>query len=226
VFAGTLALALALGGVVLGATPAAAGGDACAGPPVTMRIEKAAAVAAGGAEFEVTHALARRVPIVPDPKGGTTSDPDEIEELTEKARTTNLALYSMYLADFRIPRRELKSFGFAQIEPEPGGTLAVVTIVPKRRKGFSEGDAVRDGNLGYDTTTTFAPLGLVVESTGSEERDTFTDVEGRVKILSLDDDRICLDMRVELTRDGDPVAATEGVVSAPVVRATDSFFFR
>jgi hypothetical protein len=132
----------------------------------------------------------------------------------------------MYLADFRIPRRALKAFGFAQVEPAPGATLAVVTIVPTRRAGFSEGDVVRDGELRYDTTTTFAPLGLVVESSGSTARAIFTDVEGRVKILSLDDQQICLDMRIELTRDGEFVAATQGVVSAPLVRATSSFFFR
>ncbi len=197
----------------------------CQKPPVTMRLEALGAAPAGAAAFAVTDAVARRVPIVPRPGGGTTEDPKELARLRKEAARTSLALYSVYLADFRIPRRELSGFGFGLVTPKGDGTIATLSLVPTKRRGFSVGDVVRATALRYDTTTTFAALSLTVTDATSGTPGAFTDVEGRVKILALDDDTICVDIDVQFLLSGTLVSAARGVVSAPVVRAAPEFFY-
>lgn len=197
----------------------------CTEPPLTMRLEALGESPAGSADFEVTDAVARRVPIVPRPDGETAGDPEELAAAQEEATTTDLALYAIYLADFEIDRDELEGFGFGEVQPEPGGTIGTVNIVPTTMDGFATGDVADGGDIEYETTTTFGSLGVTVVG---EEQDGFTafdDVDGQVEILALDDDTICVDIDVELQLSGEPVVAAEGVVTAPIVRAPDEFFY-
>lgn len=220
--------ALLLGIGLLGAC-GDAGGDGlraeCETPPLTMRLEALADPPAGGAAVEVTDAVARRVPIVPNPEGGGTSDPEELEAGQEEAATTDLASYSIYLADFEIDRDELESFGFGEVQPEPGGTIATTTIVPTTLDGFANGDVADGSDVEYEATTTFSSLQVIVADDDQDGLLSFDDVAGGIEILHLADDTICVDMDVEILLDDEPVAAARGVVAAPIVRAPDEFFF-
>jgi hypothetical protein len=101
-----------------------------------------------------------------------------------------------------------------------------MTVVPPKARGLRKGDVVRDGDLRYDTTTTFATVGLVVQPTASPLGSSFDEVDGRVRIRDLDEQSICLDMDLELSLDGELTAAIGGVVRAPVVKAPASFYYR
>lgn len=226
---------LAIAGIIAsffaGAAPAApAGSDGfpakCERPPFTMRLESGADPAAGGAEFEVTDAVARRVPILTgrDEPGQTQKELDKLEKQAAKSR---LAMYQIYLADFRIPRRDLTgefSGAFPEIDPEPGKTIGTISLVPVRSRGFERGDVVRSGDeLRYEIVTTFGTVGLGVFSSGSENGSGV--LTGRAKILGLDADQICVDVALELTGADALVAAAEGVVTAPVVQAPRQTYF-
>jgi hypothetical protein len=197
----------------------------CKQPPVTMRVEATGAVPVGGKTFRVTDGVARRVPLVPRPPGSTTSDPKELVRQREEAASTDLALYSIYLADFHIPRRELRGSGFGEVTPEGTGTIATLSLVPEKRRGFEEGDVVRDREPRYETTTTFAPLSLIVVSAANDELRGYTDVQGRVKILALDERSICVHIDVEFLNSGSLVTAARGTVAVPVVEAGEGFYF-
>ncbi len=229
---GVVLVGVAIGSVapltmVAGATAIRSGDEVpaeCRRPPLVMRLEGRYGVPSGGSGFEVTDVIARRVPIVPS-TNASTGDPEFLEKQRDRAATTSLAYFSIYLADFEIPRRELKTSGFGDIEPKPGGTIGTLSIVPTRRRGLRAGDVVRDDELGYDTTTTFTSLSLIVRSSENQGFYPYTDVSGRVKVLALSDEQICVDIDVEFSNSGDLMTAAEGVLVAPVVRAPDDFFF-
>lgn len=216
-----------IAGFLVGAAPAArAGSDGfsakCGRPPFTMRLESGTDPAAGSAAFEVTDAVALRVPILTgrDEPGQTQK---ELEKLEKQAAKTRLAMYQIYLADFRIPRRDLRG-AFPEIGPKPGKTTGTISLVPVRPRGFERGDVVRPGDeLRYEVVTTFATVALGVYSSESEA--IIGELTGRVKILGVDDDQICADVDLELTDAGALVAAVEGVVTAPVVRASRQTYF-
>jgi hypothetical protein len=69
--------------------------DSCDEAPVTLRVLSGDDPTVGGEEFEVKDAVARRVPILPDPDGTSTSDPKELERQRKRANRTALALYSL-----------------------------------------------------------------------------------------------------------------------------------
>lgn len=230
-----LALAVALGSGIANSPAGATGARApapkrCPQPPVTVRIQPGpvgttATTAGGAAEFRVTDAVARRVPIVPVTAGGTARDATELRRLERKAARTRLALYSLYLADFPVPRESLSGFGFGDVTPPTGKTVATLTVVPTRKQGFRPGDVVGAGSLGYDTTTTFAPVSLIVTTSAPRASTSYDAVSGQVTIRELTAKAICLDMAVTFTRNGTPVSSATGVVRAPVVKADPRFFF-
>jgi hypothetical protein len=209
-----------------GSSSGGSGGElpaACREAPVTMRLEALTDPPAGDADFEVTDAVARRIPILAG-ESQSTSDPDELAEQQAWAANTDLALFSIYLADFEIDRGLLEGFGFGDVDPEPGGTIGALAIVPTTEDGFATGDVARSGELEYDVNTTFTSLGLTIRSEEHDEPEAFTDALGRVEILSLDDDTICVDVDVQIENSGQPIAAAEGVIAAPIVRPPDSFY--
>ncbi len=212
--------------LLLGVDPAtAARAKKCPKPPVTMRVEAAGATPAGDAQFRVTDGVARRVAILPNATADLT-DSKARARLERKASNTPLALYSIHLADFDIPWRQLEAATFGDVSPRASGTVATLTVVPPAKRGFREGDVITGRDLSYDTTTTFAPLGLTVRSVDNASASlAYTDAVGEVTIIELGTKRICVDIDVEL-HDGDElVTAARGTVSVPVVRAPDSFFF-
>jgi hypothetical protein len=144
----------------------------------------------------VTDGVARRVAILP----GAKVDFDDTKgraRLERKAGATSLALYSVYLADFEIPRKELKSFSFGDIKPTATGTIATLSIVPSTKKGFATGDVVTRYEIEYDANTTFAPVGLTVRSAANASAAlAYTAVVGQVKIVDLDTKRICIDVDI------------------------------
>jgi hypothetical protein len=222
-----LALMTALGVVALGdPAPARAGSSrGCDAPPTTMRIEAAGNPVIGDDRFEVVDGVARRVAILPKASADV-SNRKARDKLTARAAGTGLALYSVYLADFKIPRRDVEGFTLGRVDPKAGGTIGTLTIVPPKKRGLREGDTVTDRELAYDTTTTFGAVGVTVDSDPvPPSTRTFDDVAGRVEILELDDDEICVDVDLEFTRDGDLVTAMQGTVAVPVVRAPDTFYF-
>jgi hypothetical protein len=213
---------------VVGTSARGAGGGECSGPPVTMRLE-GGDPPAGGPDFEVTDGVARRVPILTgrDEPGRT---PKELEQLGRQAAKSKLAMYQVYLADFRISRRDLTGrFSSAFYTPPAEGdeTGAVLSIVPPRARGLRAGDVVAfDDEPGSETFTTFAPLGLEIV-TADRERGLGTPA-GQVEILELDDGSICVAVDFEISDlDGFLAGALEGVVEVPVVKSKNKnlYFF-
>lgn len=197
----------------------------CRKPPVDVTILPGPVDADGPTELTVTDAVARRVPIVPDRDTDAVGDPDALEKLRDEAARTDLALFTMYLADFRVPRKELAGFGFGAVSAPDAKTVAAVTIVPTETRGFRAGDRAEIAPFEYDATTTFAPLGLVVNHSGTPSTYAYDGVEGGVKIRKLTDKAICLDIDLAFTRDEETVASAVGAVKAPIVRAPRSFFY-
>jgi len=206
-----------------GATVRAAG-TKCARPPLTVTLLPGPIGTTGPTEFAVTDAVTRRVAIVPR-TGGAARDAAELERLRAKAARTDLALYTMYLADFTVPRKELKGFGFGEITAPAGKTVAAMTIVPTEKRGFREGDVAEVSPFAYDATTTFAPLSLVTNSSGVHSTYAYDGIDGGVTIRELDAKSICLDMDVTFTRGDTPIATIVGTVASPVVKADPSFFY-
>lgn len=196
----------------------------CPTPPLEITILPAPVGVTGPAAFEVTDAVTRRVPIVPRPSGARI-DAEELDQLREEAAETDLALYTMYLADFDVPRKELKGFGFGDVSAPDGKTVAALTIVPTEKNGFEAGDVAEVAPFEYDATTTFAPLSLVVSSSGEQASYAYSDVEGKVKIRKLSERSICLDFDVTFTLNDRAVASVEGAAKSPVVRSAPTFFF-
>lgn len=194
----------------------------CKAPPVTVDLEAAGDHPAGAEEFEVTDAVARRVAILP---GEMAFDPADLSGLEKKAGVTPLALYTVYLADFEIPRDELSGVGIGQITPGEGETVGALTLVPADEGGFAEGDVVTDGELGYETTTTFTPMQLTVFADGDTTGQAYTDVSGEATILQLSEKTICVSFDVTYENQGEVVYRGKGAVLAPVVRSADAFFF-
>jgi hypothetical protein len=232
-FAGVACVLLALSSAFL----AACGGDddqaastttepetptQCVGPPTTVTLEAAGERPAGGETFEVTDAVARRVAILP---GEMAFDPASLSGLENKAAVTPLAMYTLYLADFRLPDDELAGVGFGEVVPPAGKTVGALTMVPQTEAGFTEGDVVTDGEFDYELRTTLTPLGLTVFTDGDTTGQAYTDVTGQAEILQLDDESICVDFDVTYENQGEQVYRAKGVVQAPVVRAADAFFF-
>lgn len=226
------ALLLASCGGNGGGGPGPGGGDGgqdlpaeCPQTPFTMRLEADYEEALGGEEFTVQDAVARRVPILPGLE--PTDDPDEIAAREEQAAQTDLALYTVYLSDAQIDRTAIEGFGFGLVEPEPGQLVASLSIVPSDEAGFEAGDVVdADGDFEYDPTTTLAELSLIVST--AEEPQPFQaidETEGQVEVVALTEDAICLEVDVEMSYQGELVAAARGVVAAPVVRPPSSLYF-
>lgn len=214
------------GGATAPSTSSQALPAACTKPPLSMRLEALGAAPTGGAEFKVTDAAARRVPIVLGEKDGGTDAAATARQI-KKAKTSKVALYTLYLADYSIDRKELTGNGFGALKPPPGGTIGTLSIVPSRDIGLQVGDVVTFANKpGYETSTTLSPLGLTIESDQHPGPDAYTDITGQVTVLALSDDLICLDIDMEVLGVGGPALAAKGVVVAPVYRAGESFSFR
>ena len=221
-----VAVVVALGAAIgdAGRVGAADGGDRCPTPPVTVTVLPGPIGTSGPAPLTVTDAVTRRVAIVPRPSGPP-RDAAALDRLQEKAARTDLALYTMYLADFRVPRPPLRGSGFGEVTAPEGHTVAAVTLVPTERRGFRVGDAAEVSPFAYDAQTTFAPLSLVTNSSGARSSYAYDGVEGGVEIRALDARSICLDMDVTFTYQGRPIATIVGTVASPVVRADDAFFY-
>lgn len=195
---------------------------ACKEAPVTVDLRAEGEHPAGSKTFEATDAVARRVAILP---GEMAFDPADLSGLEKKAGVTPLALYTLYLADFEIPRTELSGVGFGQITPADGQTVGAITIVPLDEGGFAQGDTAVDGKFGYDLTTTLTPVGVTVFADGDTTGQAYTDTTGQVEILQLDDKTICMDFDLTFENQGETVYAAKGTVLAPVVRSADAFFY-
>ncbi|MGH9164163.1 MAG: hypothetical protein ACRDZW_01445 [Acidimicrobiales bacterium] len=198
---------------------------ACAKPPLTMRLEARGETPAGGPEFKVTDAAARRVPIVLGEKQGT--DPASVARQTMKAKVSQVAFYTLYLSDSRIDRKELTGNGFGNLKPPPGGTIGALSIVPGRDVGLKVGDVVTyAAKPDYETVTTFSAITLSIDSDQHHGPDALNDITGQVTVLALTDDVICLDINIEVVNAGAPVLAAKGVVAAQVYRSGESWFLR
>ena len=195
---------------------------ACKKPPVTIDLEAGGSAPAGSKTFEVTSAAARRVAILP---GEMAFDPADLSGLEKKAGVTPLALYTLYLADFRLSKAALSGVSMVPVEPGKDQTLGALTLVPTTEAGFSEGDVVTDAELGYKATTSFKALSLTVFANGDTTGQAYTDVTGQATILQLSDKTICVDFDVTLENQGEVVYRAKGAVLAPVVRSADAFFF-
>lgn len=202
-------------------TTAAVVPEACKAPPVTIDLQTAGD-AATASTFDVTHAAARQVAILP---GQMAFDPTELSGLEAEAGVTPLTLYTLYLTDFEPPMTEISGASPNPVVPESGQTSVALTMVPTSEAGLAEGDVVTDAEVEYETTTTFTTLGLTVLRDGETTGAAYTDVTGQATILQLSADTICVDFDVTLENQGELVYSAKGVVLAPVVRSANAFFY-
>lgn len=195
---------------------------ACKPAPVTIDLRAGGDHPAGSESFEVVDAVARRVPILP---GEMAFDPAELSGLEKKAAVTPLAAYTVYLADFDLPVDLLEGASPSPVSPAEGQTLGALTVVPATDAGLAAGDVVVDGEPDLDARSTLKTLTLTVFADGDTTAQAYTDVTGQATVLAVDESTLCLDVDVTFEDQGEVVAAMKGVVSAPVVRSADAFFY-
>lgn len=170
---------------------------------------------AGSATFPVQDAVARRVAIIPQ---GVTFEADERSGLESQAKTTPAVQYQVYLADFALSRSQMSAADAAAPEPvSKGGTYGLLTISPVRLAGFEVGQEVTNGPLGYETIQPVGQLGLRVSAAEANPFYEPAAAKGRVKVVALADDEICLDIDVQMVVDGEAIATAKGIVALPVV---------
>jgi hypothetical protein len=186
---------------------------ACKQAPLTMALT--GPDGAGSTSFTVEDAVARRVAIIPQ---GVTFQADERSGLESQAKTTPAVQYQVYLADFPLSRSTMSAADTAAPEPVvDGGTYGLLTISPVRLTGFEVGQEVTEGPLGYETIQPVGQLGLRVSPAEADPYYEPAAASGRVKVLALADDEICLDIDVQMVVDGEPIATAKGIVALPVV---------
>lgn len=194
----------------------------CVGAPVTVEAVAAGERPAGSEAFEATDVVALRTPILP---GEMAFDGSGLSGLQSKAEITPLAAYSVYLADFDVPREEIAGRALGVLAPPAGQTLAVLSLVPPTEAGLATGDVITAGELGYETNTSFTQLALAVYVDGSTTGMAYTDVTGQAEVLHVDDEQLCVAFDVTFENQGELVYAGSGTVLAPVVRSDPAFFF-
>ena len=90
-----------------------------------------------GRSVKVTDGVARRVPILTGREGPATAN-KEIKKLQREAATTKLAMYQIFLADFKIPRKLVTgefAAAFFTPTPKPGKVAATLAVVPTKNAG-------------------------------------------------------------------------------------------
>jgi hypothetical protein len=186
---------------------------ACKGAPLTMALTGPEGL--GSTSFQVKDAVARRVAIIPQ---GVTFEADERSGLESQARTTPTLQYQVYLADFPLSRSAMGAASTDLVEPvSKGGTYGLLILSPERLSGIQVGSEVVDGPLGYET---IQPIGRLALRVNPAEAHPFYEPaapKGRVKVLALSDDSICLDVDVQMVVDGEAIATAKGTIEVPVV---------
>jgi hypothetical protein len=195
---------------------------ACTPAPVTVDARAEGERPAGSEAFEATDVVALRTPILP---GEVAFDGSGLAGLQSKAEITPLAAYSVYLADFEVPRDEIAGRALGLVTPPAGGTLAVLSMIPPTEAGLATGDVIVPGELGFESNTTLVPLSFTVYADGDTTGMAFTDVTGQAEVLALTDDQLCVAFEVTFENQGEVVYAGAGTVLAPVVRSDPAFFF-
>jgi hypothetical protein len=194
----------------------------CVAAPVTVDVRAEGERPAGSEAFEATDVVALRTPILP---GEMAFDGSGLSGLQSKAEITPLAAYSVYLADFEVPRAELTGVSLGRITPPAGQTVAVLSMVPPSEAGLATGDVITSGELGFETTSTLTPLSLTVFTDGDTTGMASTDVTGQAEVLHVDDEQLCVAFDVTFENQGEVVYTGAGTVLAPVVRSDPAFFF-
>jgi hypothetical protein len=194
----------------------------CVAAPVTVEAVAAGERPAGSESFEATDVVALRTPILP---GEMAFDGSGLSGLQSKAEITPLASYSVYLADFEVPREEIAGRSLGIVTPPAGQTLAVLSLVPPTEAGLATGDVIANGELGYETNSSLSQLSLAVYADGDTTGMASTDVIGQAEVLHVDDEQLCVAFDVTFENQGELVYAGSGTVLAPVVRSDPAFFF-
>jgi hypothetical protein len=141
-----------------------------------------------GPAFEVTTAQAVPFPIVPDPEGELGE-----EEAAQQAAETNLLGYTLYLTDFPFTEDDLDAFGLRPTPPD--GTLVALTVVPPTLEPLAAGDTVTGGRPEYETAATLGTVSTYYATATVEQApflSTSADAPGRVEVLHVDDDWLCV----------------------------------
>jgi hypothetical protein len=198
--------------------------EECIEAPFELEVT-ADAIAGLDGPFTVDTAFAKPQPIVPDPDQGGESTEQSVEELQAEidrskleAAETDLVLFGMWLADFPFDEGDIGLFGGP--DPEPGGTVLGLSIVPTETSGFATGDTISAADdLQYDTFTTFAPMGsyLVTDIEPDASLVYQGEPSGSAKVLHLDENWICVSWDdAGSTRSPDGTISISGVITAPL----------
>jgi hypothetical protein len=172
-----------------------------------------------GTTFNVTDAVAQRVPVLP---GKMAFDASEMAGLASQAKVSPLGQYTIYIADHDVPRTELTGLGYGKAAPGTG-TLAAVRILPAGTGGFIEGEvAAPTATPDYELRNEQAPVQAAIGSDTPTPLEFTDQVRGTVTVLQVTDKTICVDIAVTLLGGGG--GRIDGIVSAPVVRSGNSFF--
>ena len=237
--AGIVGLGLALVLVLVGCGGDDGGGDAdrggdgggdaaaelpaeCPDGPVRVAIEGGELLPGiDGPEFAATSQLVTVNPIVLEevPEG-------DIDAAREAAEATDLLSYSIYLADYELDEDSLGLLGLSS--PPEGGTHLAFTVVPPTEEPLATGDVVEAGTPEFESTTTFATMGLLYETGDTAGDSVFlgsdTEGSGEAEILYVDDEQLCLRFTQEGTIFGGDAEGTwsvDTVVAGPIGPRTE-----
>lgn len=169
--------------------------------------------------FEVTDAVAQRVPVLP---GKMAFDASEMAGLASQAKVSPLGQFTIYISDQEVARDALTGLGYGNAAAGPG-TLAAVRILPAATGGFVEGEVAAPSAVAdYELRNEQAPVQAAIDGGDADSLEFTDDVRGTVTVLQVTDESICVD--VELTLLGGGGGRIDGIVLAPVVRSGNSFF--
>lgn len=197
--------------------------DECVETPFEIEVDATAIDGLDG-PFTVETAIAKPQPIVPNPdqgaEGGDEQTQAEFLEALDEAKLlaaeTDLLLYAIWIADFGFDASDIAFLGGP--DPEPGGTVFGLTIVPTRESGFMQGDTIGgEDEIEYDTFTTFAPMGsYMLTDLAPEAFVLYSGIApGQAEILFLDDAWICVRWQDSAsTRGPDGDLSVSGVILA------------
>ncbi len=128
--------------------------------------------------------------------------------------------YVIWITDFPMDDHAMAEVFLVPDATPTGGTRATVQVLPPTLEPLRAGDVVEVGDREWESATTFPSTlyGMVESDTRSMSANVISSGEGRVEILALDHDTLCVE--VDYTGFdfvGNEVVRLAGTVVAPLV---------
>lgn len=192
----------------------------CTLAPYTAHVVRDGGLPAGSATYNVIGAAAIQTPLVPDRDQVLT-----YQQSKQMGETTDLVGYALLFGDEQFGVDDVSLF--SGYTPEAAGkSRGVVSIYPSTLTPLAVGDVVTSMPMDeVGLFTTLNNLGMDFKATPDEYMGYTNSIRGRVTILGLNDEAICLDVDLswdvsDLTTSSSGTLVLRGVFTAPLTERT------